>query len=100
VNLLHNGQQDLVELEGGGERLAELVEDSDFAGGAQVSGDGRIPAALYTLKILRTLQDSPSVDCWFESRATGNGQLISGDYTQDAEAGAILLRRGCDRKVA
>ena len=52
VDFFHDGAQDLIELQGGGEGLAEFVEHRDFARFALFSPDSCVAAPLDAAKIL------------------------------------------------
>ena len=59
IDLFHDGAQNLVELQRGGEGLTKFMEDGNFAGLPLARVEGGIPATLDTAKALRLCQFEP-----------------------------------------
>jgi transcriptional regulator with XRE-family HTH domain len=61
VDFLHDGQQNLIELERAGQGFAEFVKDGDLAGLTGLSGavGAGVPAAFDAEELFRVLQESP-----------------------------------------
>ncbi len=89
VDFFHDGAQDLIELQGGSEGLAKLVENRDLARFAMFSSSARAAAPVDPRKILSRIHLMPSCRILIAGHPPFHGRCWgTRNYSQLAPAGA------------